>query len=132
MTEEVIAEGLEAAKTWIRESIELQIELVAKAGSAPAAGLRAPQVDYGDDVAARVAEASGTDAVEQGDDHHRSRPSARRRWPRPRRSILAELAGRVPGREKERSRPPSGRSTKKLVRQRIATEGVRIDGRGTA
>ena len=28
VTEEVIAEGLEAAKTWIRESIELQRELV--------------------------------------------------------------------------------------------------------
>ncbi len=32
VTEEVIAGGLEAAKTWIRESIELQRELVAKAG----------------------------------------------------------------------------------------------------
>ncbi len=29
VTEEVIAGGLEAAKTWIRESIELQHELVA-------------------------------------------------------------------------------------------------------
>src|SRR5208282_1793089 len=30
VTEEVIAEGLEAAKTWIKESAELQLELRAK------------------------------------------------------------------------------------------------------
>src|SRR5260370_14375568 len=32
VTEEVIAQGLEESKTWIRESIELQRELVAHAG----------------------------------------------------------------------------------------------------
>src|ERR1700730_6101336 len=33
VTEEVIAKGLESAKTWIRESVELQRQLVAEAGT---------------------------------------------------------------------------------------------------
>ena len=41
VTEEVLAEGLEAAKTWIRESIELQRELVAKVGQEAHHPLRA-------------------------------------------------------------------------------------------
>src|SRR5579884_2596035 len=35
VTEEVIAAGLEQSKVWIRESIELQLELVEKAGTRP-------------------------------------------------------------------------------------------------
>ena len=63
VTEEVIAGGLEAAKTWIRESIDAQRELVAKASEA---GLIhelewEPQVDYTDEIAARV-EAVGTES----------------------------------------------------------------------
>ena len=64
VTEEVIAGGLEAAKTWIRESIEAQRELVEQ-GRRP--GLVhelewEPQVDYTDEIAARV-EAVGTDSL---------------------------------------------------------------------
>jgi polyribonucleotide nucleotidyltransferase len=62
VTEEAIADGLEAAKTWIKESIELQRRLVAEAGTRPALEF-VPVVDYGDDVAARVAEV-GTALVE--------------------------------------------------------------------
>ena len=35
VTEEVIAQGLEAAKTWIKSRIELQLKLKAQAGSGP-------------------------------------------------------------------------------------------------
>src|SRR5579884_2597558 len=35
VTEQVIAQGLEESKRWIRESIELQLELVEKAGTRP-------------------------------------------------------------------------------------------------
>ena len=42
VTEEVIAEGLQSAKTWIRESIELQRQLVAEAGTHPPICLRPP------------------------------------------------------------------------------------------
>src|SRR5262249_7550870 len=51
--EAVIADGLEAAKRWIRESIDLQRELVKQAGVRPALEF-ARISDYGDDVAARV------------------------------------------------------------------------------
>src|SRR5947207_10213299 len=55
VTEEVIAQGLEEAKTWIRESIELQKQLVEKAGVHEPIPYE-PQVDYGDDVWGRVSE----------------------------------------------------------------------------
>jgi polyribonucleotide nucleotidyltransferase len=61
VTEEVIAEGLEAAKTWIKESIDLQVELKAKAGSRPPLAYE-PRKDYGADVYARV-EAAGTERL---------------------------------------------------------------------
>src|SRR5581483_11556446 len=63
VTEQVIAEGLEAAKTWIRESIDLQNQLVEKAGVHEPIPYE-PQVDYGDDVFDRVA-AVGTDRLAQ-------------------------------------------------------------------
>src|SRR5437763_8279091 len=61
VTEEVIAEGLEAAKTWIRQSIDLQTELVKKAGVHDPIPFD-PQVDYGDDVFEQVA-AVGADRL---------------------------------------------------------------------
>ncbi len=125
VTEEAIADGLETAKTWIRESIELQRELVAKAGARAPIGY-VPQVDYGDDVAARVAEVgtSRVDAVttitakserEAAEDEAAA-------------AIVAELSGEFAGREGE-IKSAVRSLTKKLVRQRIVTSGVRIDGR---
>src|SRR5947207_11387908 len=55
VTEEVIADGLEAAKTWIKESIALQRQLIAEAGARETAPFTA-MLDYGDDVFAAVAE----------------------------------------------------------------------------
>src|SRR5205814_5941813 len=55
VTEEVIAQGLEEAKTWIKESIDLQRQLVEKAGVHEPIPYE-PQVDYGDDVWGRVSE----------------------------------------------------------------------------
>ncbi len=65
VTEEVLAEGLEAAKTWIRESIVLQRQLVAATIEArgPITPLEFTTFsDYGDDVWERVT-AIGTDPV---------------------------------------------------------------------
>src|SRR3954464_1013592 len=61
VTEEVIAQGLDEAKTWIRESIDLQNELVKKAGVHDPIPYE-PQLDYGDDVFERVA-AVGTESL---------------------------------------------------------------------
>ena len=127
VTEAVIADGLESAKTWIRESIEAQRELVAKAGSrAPIDYV--PQSDYGDDVAERVA-AIGTERVRAATtitarverDNATSAAS---------KSISAELGEEFAGREGE-IKAAVRSLTKKIVRERIASEGVRIDGRTT-
>src|SRR5439155_20933891 len=53
VTEEVIAQGLEEAKTWIKESIDLQRQLVKKAGVHEPIPYE-PQLDYAPDVLERV------------------------------------------------------------------------------
>ena len=97
VTEEVIAGGLEAAKTWIRESIDAQRELV---GQGPGqAGLITPlewepQVDYSDEIAARV-EAVGTERLTKVAAHHRQ-GRARGRPGRGRQGHHRRAAARVP------------------------------------
>jgi polyribonucleotide nucleotidyltransferase len=128
VTEEVIAEGLESSKTWIRESIELQRELVAKAGTRAPLSFE-PQLDYADDVLEAVA-AVGSDRIEAVTTitakAERERSSAEVTA-----AIVAELAGEFEGRERE-IKAAVRAQTKKLVRQRIATTGIRMDGRGAA
>jgi polyribonucleotide nucleotidyltransferase len=126
VTEEVIAEGLESAKTWIRESIQLQDRLVAEAGSRPPVVYQ-PQLDYGDDVAARVA-AVGTDRVEKVTTIT-AKAEREAATDEATAAIVDELAGEFEGREKE-IRAAVRSLTKQLVRQRIAASGVRMDGRG--
>ncbi|HUY62908.1 MAG TPA: polyribonucleotide nucleotidyltransferase, partial [Acidimicrobiales bacterium] len=128
VTEEVLAEGLEAAKTWIRESISLQRELVAAAGKKPTIAYEL-LTDYGQDVAERVA-AIGTDSLAKANtitdkaDRNASLDEATT-------SIIAQLSPEFP--ERQREIKAAARSlTKKLVRKRIVEEGVRIDGRGTS
>ncbi|MDQ2727422.1 MAG: polyribonucleotide nucleotidyltransferase [Actinomycetota bacterium] len=128
VTEEVIAEGLESAKTWIRESIEAQRELVAKAGTRPPLPFE-PQRDYTDDILERVA-AVGSDRIEAVTtitakaERERSTSDVTA-------AIVAELAGEFEGRERE-IKAAVRSQTKTLVRQRIASSGVRMDGRGPA
>ena len=128
VTEEVLAGGLEAAKTWIRESIELQRELVAKAGKKPTIPYELFS-DYADDVFERV-EAVGADAlakantITQKADRSSALDDATQ-------SILADLSPEFPDRDRE-IKAAVRSLTKKLVRRRIAEEGVRIDGRSTS
>ena len=128
VTEAVIAEGLESAKAWIRDSIELQKRLVAEAGARPPL-VYVPQADYGDDVAARVAEI-GTERVDRVTTitAKAEREAAQDEVAK---SIVADLAEEFAGREGE-IKAAVRSLTKKLVRQRIATSGVRIDGRSAA
>jgi polyribonucleotide nucleotidyltransferase len=128
VTEEVLADGLEAAKTWIRESIELQRALVAKVGTKPTIPYEL-FTDYKDDVFARVA-AVGTDAVSKANTitEKAERNTA---LDEATTSIIAQLSPEFP--EREREIKAAVRSlTKKIVRKRIVEEGIRIDGRGTA
>jgi polyribonucleotide nucleotidyltransferase len=127
VTEEVIAQGLEESKTWIKESIELQLKLKAEAGShAPLAFV--PRRDYGADVYARV-EALAADRLSKITtiSLKAEREAAIAATTA---SLAADLAGEFTGREKEISAAVKS-LTKHLVRKRIVDEGVRIDGRGT-
>jgi len=126
VTEEVIAEGLDAAKQWILESIRLQLQLVEKAGSAAPITF-VTQVDYADDVWERVS-AVGSDRIAQASQIV-SKVERAEATDGAAAAIIEELAGEFEGRAKEIKAAVKSLQ-KKLVRKRIVEEGVRIDGRG--
>jgi len=128
VTEDVLADGLEAAKTWIRESIELQRELVARVGRKPTIPYELFS-DYADDVFARV-EAVGTDAVVKANTLT-DKAERNAALDEAATSVLTQLSGEFPDRERE-IKAAVRALTKKLVRTRIVEEGIRIDGRGTS
>jgi polyribonucleotide nucleotidyltransferase len=126
VTEEVIAGGLEAAKTWIRESIELQRELVAQAGSKGTIPFEL-FVEYGPDVFAGVA-GIGADLISEANalTGKAERNAALE-------EVTAEILNRLEPEfpDREREIKAAVRSfTKRIVRKRIADQGIRIDGRG--
>ncbi len=131
VTEEVLAEGLEAAKTWIRESINLQRRLVASvvAATGPIAPIEfATFSDYGDDVMARV-EAVGTERVASANAHTEKAVRAAA-LDEATAVVVAELAPEFPERDRELKAAVRA-LTKRIVRRRIVEENVRIDGRST-
>ncbi|KJF18988.1 polyribonucleotide nucleotidyltransferase [Acidithrix ferrooxidans] len=127
VTEEVIAEGLEAAKTWIRESIALQHSLVEAFGNVVPMAYT-PVVDYSDEVYSRVS-AIAMDRMRQANvvAGKAERAAALDGVAI---SVQEELAGEFPDASKEIS--AAIRSiTKTVIRERIVNDGVRIDGRDT-
>ncbi|MDP9070989.1 MAG: polyribonucleotide nucleotidyltransferase [Actinomycetota bacterium] len=129
VTEEVIADGLEAAKTWIKESIELQRQLVEKVGAQEPIPFET-RGDYGEDVWARVSEL-GTEPISIA-----SAIAAKAERNAALADVEAQVSGLIAaegyeGREKE-VKAAVRALTKKVVRRRIVEEGVRIDGRGPA
>jgi polyribonucleotide nucleotidyltransferase len=128
VTEEVIADGLEASKTWIREAIELQRQLVEQAGAKEPIAFESA-VDYGEDVWAAVQEAGGAginDAVSIPGKAERNTALEEAAA-----TINAKLADTFEGREKE-IKAGIRSLTKALIRKRIVEQGFRIDGRGPA
>jgi polyribonucleotide nucleotidyltransferase len=126
VTEAVIADGLEAAKRWIQESIDLQRELVKQAGVRPA--LEFSRIaDYGDDVAARV----GALGREKLADANRIVDKTERNAANDavRSEIIDALGDEFAGREGEVKNAVRS-LTKQVIRERVVKEGVRIDGRG--
>jgi polyribonucleotide nucleotidyltransferase len=124
-TEEVVAEGLEAAKPFIAELCRAQAEL-AKVATKPA--VEFPLFpDYSDEVLAAVtAEVSEplASALTIADKQAREAELDRLK------DLVKQNVGpQFEGREKEIS-PAYRALTKKLVRQRILRDKVRIDGRG--
>lgn len=124
-TEEVVGQGLEAAKPFIKILCDAQAELKAKL---PKETFDFPVFrDYEDDVyaaveelaAARVAEAMTIVGKQERDEATHGI----------RQEVTAQLAERFEGRENEISGALKA-LTKHIVRNRTLTEGVRIDGRG--
>ena len=128
VTEAVIADGLDAAKTWIGESIELQKALVAQAGAREAITFTV-RSDYGDDVLARATDV-GTDRMAKVAQIavKAEREAAEREAIA---EIVEELSGEFEGREKE-IKPASRTVLKHVMRKRVVEEGIRMDGRGPA
>ncbi|TDT75903.1 polyribonucleotide nucleotidyltransferase [Arthrobacter sp. AG258] len=124
-TEEVVAEGLEAAKPFIKALCDAQADLAARAAKPT---VEFPVfLDYEDDAYAAVESAAADKlaAVFQiADKQERDNASDALKD-----EVLAGLAGQFEGREKELS--AAFRSvTKHVVRQRILKDQIRIDGRG--
>jgi len=124
-TEEVVAEGLEAAKPFIKALCEAQSDLAARAAKPT---VEFPVfLDYQDDVFAAVEAAAATRLAEVfqiADKQERDAASDALKD-----EVVASLAAQFEGREKELS--AAFRSvTKQVVRQRILKDQVRIDGRG--
>ncbi|WP_342022125.1 polyribonucleotide nucleotidyltransferase [Arthrobacter citreus] len=124
-TEEVVAEGLEAAKPFIKALCEAQADLAARAAK--------PTVefpiflDYQDDVYEAV-EAAAADKLAKvfsiADKQERDIAADELKD-----EVVASLSEKFEGREKEIS--AAFRSvTKQVVRQRILKDQIRIDGRG--
>ncbi|MBE1874670.1 polyribonucleotide nucleotidyltransferase [Myceligenerans pegani] len=129
-TEEVVAEGIEAAKPFIRSLCDAQSALAAQSAKETQEFPLFP--DYEDDAYAAV-EGAVTEPLREAlavaDKQDREN-----RLDEIKDGLVADLAGEgkpFEGREKEIS--AAYRSLQKaLVRQRVLTEGVRIDGRGLA
>ena len=125
-TEEVVGQGLEAAKPFIKTLCDAQSELKAKL---PKETFDFPVFrDYEDDVYAaveelateRVSEAMRIPGKQDRDDATHAI----------RQDVTEALAERFEGRGNEIAAALKS-LTKKIVRHRTLTEGVRIDGRGT-
>jgi polyribonucleotide nucleotidyltransferase len=124
-TEEIVGQGLEAAKPFIKALCDAQSELAAKL---PRETYDFPVFrDYQDDVfevveeiaSERVADAMRIAGKQERDDATHAIRS----------DVQAQLAERFDGRGNEVSAALKA-LTKKIVRHRTLTEGVRIDGRG--
>ena len=127
-TESVVAEGLEAAKPFIRALCEAQADLVKRAGKDP---VDVPVFqDYQDDAYAAV-EKLATDRLTEifsiGDKQERESASDAYLL-----EVLEELAGEGKdfAERKGEIAKAYGSLTKQIVRRRILTDQVRIDGRG--
>ncbi|MFC0358777.1 MULTISPECIES: polyribonucleotide nucleotidyltransferase [Kytococcus] len=131
-TEEVVAQGLEASKVFIRALCEAQQKLHAEAGKEVQ---EFPLfLDYQDDAYAAVEAAAAQDTAQALTIAGKQEREAR--LDEIKESLKAELAGA----DEEEGKPFAGRAKevsaafkalqKKLIRERILRDGVRIDGRG--
>ncbi|MGK2949444.1 MAG: polyribonucleotide nucleotidyltransferase [Acidimicrobiales bacterium] len=131
VTEEVIADGLDACKVWIKESIELQKQLVSQveAGRGITPLAFTPMLDYGDDVYAKVEALVGDDLAQAGTIAAKAERNAATDAAIA--TALESLGEEFAGRHKEIKE--AARSIQKAaIRARTVNEGIRIDGRAPA
>ncbi|HEU4489708.1 MAG TPA: polyribonucleotide nucleotidyltransferase [Jiangellales bacterium] len=124
-TEEVVAEGLEAAKAFVKVLCEAQSALAANAAKATREFPR--YLDHGEDVLEAVAKAVETDlatALTVADKQERESGLDRVKA-----AAVESVSPQFEGREKEIGAAVKT-LTKRLIRQRVLRDGVRIDGRG--
>ena len=126
-TEETVAQGLEAAKPFIERLCVAQGEVAAAAVKQPGESAEFPvfsdyQADVYDALAAAVHDEL-TQALTIAGKQHRDAETDRVKT-----LAMEKIGAQFEGREKEIGHAFRA-LTKKLVRERIITEGVRIDGR---
>jgi polyribonucleotide nucleotidyltransferase len=128
--EDVLATGLEAAKTWISEMIELQQQLIDAVG--PVTKMEPPLVvDHSDEILDAVRDGA-LDRIkatqEIADKAERQEAEAALSA-----EVVAELEGPFGDDSAIAKQVKSAirAVTKEVVRRRIASEGIRIDGRAT-
>ncbi|HEX6518163.1 MAG TPA: polyribonucleotide nucleotidyltransferase [Nocardioidaceae bacterium] len=126
-TEEVVAGGLEAAKPFIKQLCEAQAEL-AKQAAKPVADFPI-FLDYEDDAYAAVESAASTDLAQALT--IAAKQERENRLDEVKAGVMERLGEDFEGREKEIGAAFRA-LTKKLVRERVLREQVRIDGRGLA
>ena len=127
VTEEVIANGLEESKRWIRQSIELQRSFASKVGEITPMQYVSTK-DYSDELFADI-EASSLDAIRQANiiSGKQERQEALDAIEA---GLQASLAERYPDSTKAISQVVRS-LTKRVIRERIVNDHIRIDGRDT-
>jgi polyribonucleotide nucleotidyltransferase len=126
-TEEVVAEGLDASKKFIKALCDAQSEL-AKTAAKPIADFPV-FLDYEDDAYAAVEKIAGEPVTQALTILFKAEREDR--LDEIKSDVMAALGSQFEGREKELS--AALRSvTKNSVRQRVLSDGIRIDGRGLA
>jgi len=126
-TEEIVAGGLEAAKVFIKQLCEAQIELAAVAAK-PVRDFPV-FLDYEDDVYEAVKTLASDDLAQALTILHKA--DREERESEIKADVIEKLGAQFEGREKELG--AAVRSvTKSVVRERVLRDNVRIDGRGLA
>ncbi len=130
VTEEALAQGLEAAKPHIKNMIKMQLDLIAESGGPKPTMAFSEQVDYSDEVYAAVAGAASERMAPVISISGKAERDAAEGEIRS--AVVSELLPRFSDlRDAEKQIKAAARSlTKNLVRKRIVNEGLRIDGRG--
>ena len=128
--EAVLADGLEASKRWVSEAVALQRRLIATAGVKPTMDYNL-MVDYSPEVSEAVAEI-GRDQLAEAQQiaDKTARLAAERSAAESIRAAVVERFEDLDGVEQQ-AKAAIRSLSKAIVRERILTEGRRIDGRDT-